>query len=93
MNNYEHIVQGGVNVLVDELSKASGCHCEWCTYANHREMCYSGSNCRPGIHSWLTAEYKKPDSFEQLIDELEATKLSTYVDIARRIRELLEVKK
>lgn len=99
MNNYEHIVQGGVEALISEAYKAGGFRCEWCAFREDNDRC-SSETCKLGIRTWLLQEYVDPDSWDRLLGELDSgfinvtTARSTYNPeiahaLASRIRKLM----
>lgn len=72
--NYEHIVEGGIDALLDTFTnRFYEYSCEMCAFAETKE-CVNFDNdhvCREGSRRWLEAEYKEPDSFEKLLDWLD----------------------
>lgn len=71
MNNYEHLLQGGIDALVDILSDVNFCHT--CAYFPDDGQClHTNRNmCVDGVREWLEAEYVEPDSWEKLLIDLD----------------------
>ena len=111
MNNYEHLMQGGIDALMEWKQLAidtcyvctrSGCSVRYVTSQ------HSFLECADGQRAWLEAEYKEPDTWERLLEDLDKkykgslsnngrlsnSFISTdYLKgVADRIRALLEVK-
>ena len=74
MNNYEHIMQGGIDALLDIFEhEYAGYSCGMCAFGDSSE-CTDGNFddvCRTGSRRWLEAEYKGPDSWEKLLKDLD----------------------
>lgn len=66
MNNYEHIVQGGVDGFIG-WALLYGCY--RCSYSPNECERY----CIEGQRKWLEAEYIEPDSWDKLLEDLERT--------------------
>lgn len=68
MNNYEHIVQGGVDALIE----FSGAHaCDVCSYTGDGTKQCNIGRCKKGIKEWLLQEYEAPDSWEKLLKDVD----------------------
>lgn len=67
MNNYEHIMQGGINALLDRDDLL----CNGCVYS--KVPCdHERHTCRAGKLKWLESEYAEPelpDSQERLNED------------------------
>lgn len=107
MTNYEHIIEGGIEALI-EFQDAQ--ICKTCSLS---PCDYDYAKCYTGRLEWLQQEYVEPDSWEKLLADLDRAgdylihtvasieyfgdrrEISTgtkdsYMDIAARIRALLE---
>ena len=106
MNNYEHLMQGGIDALLDIfLHEYAGYSCGMCAFDGSRE-CTDGNLddvCRTGLRAWFEAEYREPDSLDKVFKDIirismndglrgryEAVEL---MDIPSRIRALIEDEK
>ena len=65
MNNYEHIIQGGVGALIAYCDKREENNCPVCVFSGNCIEC----NCQIGLRKWLEAEYLVDDFNERIIED------------------------
>lgn len=66
MNNYEHIMQGGIDAIIQLC--IDGCE----HYCSESERCGepSGKGCEVGLREYLESEYVEPVSFDKLVSDI-----------------------
>lgn len=68
MNNYDRIIEGGIEALVEYAAETPSKHC-----AENRDYCdgcgWEGT-CIGAFRAWLESEYVEPDSAEKISREL-----------------------
>lgn len=69
MNNFEHIMQGGVKALMNILLTCDTFvnSCEYCAYKGTEHDVHA---CLNGFRAWLESEYIEPDSWDKLLEDL-----------------------
>lgn len=68
MNNLEHIMEGGIDAMLEW--RGSNCSCSTCIFEKKSCSLKGREDCRAGNRAWLEAEYAEPDSAEKLSREL-----------------------
>jgi len=63
MNNYEHIMQGGIDALVEYGEQCTKDRCSVCIF-DKQDQC--NPFCSEGARKWLKAEYIEPESREKI---------------------------